>query len=222
VEGIIYVAAHERLIDVIPVDLPIPTVVAYGYTNNPEIQSVVVRDRSGAEKLVKHLIQCGHRQIGVIAGKQDSIHTQSRLVGYQNVLKEAGIPYDPDLVVYGEWDRQNGYENTDALLTKGVTALFGMNDLIAGGIYDRLAELGYHIGQDIAVVGYDNREMASYEKPPLTTMGLPLHDVGYRAGQVILHLLKKEAPDGTNGVYEVDCIPYFRDSVNILKDIQEN
>lgn len=70
VEGIIYVASHERLINVIPADLPIPTVVAYGFTNKPEIPSVVVKDKGGAEQLVRYLISCGHKRIGVIAGKR--------------------------------------------------------------------------------------------------------------------------------------------------------
>lgn len=218
VEGIIYVAAHERLINVIPDDLPVPTVVAYGFTNKPEIPSVVVRDISGAEALVRHLIENGHKRIGVIAGKKDSIHTQSRLEGYRKALSSEDICYDPALVVYGEWDRESGYRNTDVLLSKGVTAVFGMNDFIAGGVYDRLDELSMHVGKDIAVVGYDNREMASYEKPPLTTMGLPMHDIGYRASELIVRLLHKETLYEENGLYYVECNPYIRESVNKIGD----
>ena len=76
---------------------------------------------------------------------------------------EGGILYDPDMVTYGDWDRQSGYENTDILLEKGATAIFCMNDFMAGGTYDRLEELGLHAGKDVAVAGYDNREMACYE-----------------------------------------------------------
>ena len=111
---------------------------------------------------------------------------QSRLEGYQKALFEGGILYDPDMVTYGDWDRQSGYENTDILLEKGATAIFCMNDFMAGGAYDRLEELGLHAGKDVAVAGYDNREMACYEKPPLTTMALPLHDIGYKACQIII------------------------------------
>ena len=216
VEGIIYVAAHERLIDVIPEDLPIPTVVAYGFTHRKEIPSVVVKDTDGAKRLMLHLIQNGHKKIGVIAGKKDSIHTQNRLEGYRSALSEAGLLYDPALIVYGDWDRDSGYQNTETLVKRGATAIFGMNDFIAGGAYDRLDELGLQVGREIAVVGYDNREMASYEKPPLTTMGLPLHDIGYCASEVIIRLLKKEKMKNEDGVYEVACIPYFRESVNRL------
>lgn len=214
VEGIIYVSAHERLIDVIPEDLPIPVAVAYGFTNKAEIPSVVVNDLQGAEELVNYLIGCGHTKIGVIAGKKESVHTQSRLEGYQRALFAGGILYDPGLVLYGEWDRESGYRNTDFLLDKGCGAIFCMNDFMAGGTYDRLIERGFQIGKDIAVVGFDNREMASYERPPLTTMGLPLHDIGYRASELILGALQKREQERKEGAHYMDCRLLVRESVN--------
>ena len=102
-EGIIYVAAHERLINVLPQQLPVPMVVAYSYTTQKGIPSVMVSDEQGARELVKYLIAMGHRRIGVIAGKKDSMHTRSRLEGYQRALFEGNVLYDPDLVVYGDW-----------------------------------------------------------------------------------------------------------------------
>ena len=99
VEGIIYVAAHERLINVLPQQLPVPMVVAYSYTTQKGIPSVMVSDEQGARELVKYLIAMGHRRIGVIAGKKDSMHTRSRLEGYQRALFEGNVLYDPDLVV---------------------------------------------------------------------------------------------------------------------------
>ena len=217
VEGIIYVAAHERLINIIPEDLPIPTVVAYGFTGSEKIPSVVVKDIKGAYDLVSYIVSKGHKKIGVIAGKKESIHTQSRLEGYQKALFEGGILYDPDMITYGDWDRQSGYDNTDLLLEKGATAIFCMNDFMAGGTYDRLEELGLHAGKDIAVAGYDNREMACYEKPPLTTMALPLHDIGYKACQIIIGILKKEEVKLDKGNCYVECIPCIRESVNQVK-----
>lgn len=217
VEGIIYVAAHERLIGEFPSDLPIPLVVAYSFTDNPAIPSVVVNDNKGAYDLVKYLILEGHKRIGVIAGKKESFHTQSRLEGYQRALFENRLLYDPGLVVYGNWDRESGYANTDILLDKDVTAIFCMNDFMAGGAYDCLYEHNLRVGRDIAVAGYDNREMASYEKPGLTTMALPLHDIGYAASEILLKLLKKEETGSGDGVCYVECSPCIRESVNRLK-----
>lgn len=211
VEGIIYIAAHERQLNVIPKNLPVPVVVAYSFVNRPDIPSIVVEDMRGARELVRHMISKGHRCIGVLAGKKDSLHTRSRLEGYQRALFENHILYDPELVVYGDWDRKSGYEKSAELMEKGVTAIFCMNDFMAGGVYDRLYELGLRAGRDIAVAGYDNREMASYERPPLTTMGLPLHDMGYKASECILKMIRNE--EFETGLYPVDCELFIRESV---------
>lgn len=218
VEGVIYVAAHERLNDVIPKELPIPVVVAYSFSNRPEIPSIAVNDSDGAEKLIKYVISCGHKKIGVIAGKKESIHTQARLEGYQRALFEGNILYDPNLIVYGDWERKSGYRNTDTLVENKVTAIFCMNDIMAGGTYDRLRELNLKVGEDIAVVGFDNREMAGFENPPLTTMGLPLHDIGYYSSEMIIRLLGNKKQEDVKETYYVECIPFIRESVNTRKE----
>ena len=162
----------------IPDNLPIPAVMAYGYTQSGKVPSVVVDDEHGAYEAVQYLIERGHKQIGVITGKNDSIHMQARLVGYQKALRDNGLMYNPEFIYYGDWNREAGYNGTEKLLDRGVTAIFCMNDIMAGGVYDRADELGLRIPEDISVVGYDNRELSSYYKPPLTTITLPLHDIG--------------------------------------------
>ena len=223
VEGIIYVTAHERVIRCIPEDLPIPAVMAYGYTRSGKVPSVVVDDEHGALDIVNHLIENGHEKIGVITGKADSLHMQARLIGYQKALLNHKILYDPELVKTGDWTRPAGYMYTDELLEKGVTAIFCMNDLMAGGVYDRLDELGLKIPQDISITGYDNRELSSYYKPPLTTITLPLHDIGYRAGEVMIGLLEKEIPEQkTEAVYQVKCQRLLRKSVRNISQGQKS
>ena len=216
VEGIIYVAAHERPILCIPENLPIPAVMAYGYSRTPKVPSVVVDDCHGAYEITKYLIENGHTRIGVIMGKADSIHAQSRLVGYQEALFDSGILYSPGFVTEGDWNRESGYEGITKLLAKGITAVFCMNDLMAGGVYDRLAELGMTVGEDLSVVGYDNRELSSYYNPPLTTIDLPLHDIGYRASEIMIEMLEGREISEEESVCAVECTRRIRKSV---KDI---
>ena len=196
-EGIIYVTAHERVLHCIPEDLPIPAVMAYGYTESKKIPSVVVDDQDGTYELISHLIENGHEKIGVISGKQDSLHAQGRLLGYQKALRDNQLIYDPELICYGDWTRESGYQWVENLLNQNVSAVFCMNDLMAGGVYDRADELGIRIPQELSVVGYDNRELSSYYKPPLTTVELPLHDIGYRAAEVMMELLTGKTKAGT-------------------------
>lgn len=214
VEGIIYVTAHERVMHCIPEDLPIPAVMAYGYTESEKVPSIVVDDEHGAYEVVSHLIRHGHKRIGVMMGKIESIHAQARLVGYQKALRDNGIVYDPEIIAQGDWTREGGYQITDKLLEQDVTAIFCMNDIMAGGLYDRLDELGKKIPDEISVAGYDDRELSSYYKPPLTTIKLPLHDVGYRAAQVMIDLLEKRvALQEQAMVYQIPCEMRIRKSV---------
>lgn len=217
VEGIIYVAAHERTIRCIPEDLPIPAVMAYGYTDSQKIPSVVVNDEDGAYQITKYVISQGHKQIGVITGKRDSPHAQERLLGYQKALYESKILYNPDLICTGDWTRASGYQYTDRLLGQQVTAIFCMNDLMAGGVYDRLEELGLRPGEDISIAGYDNRELSGYYKPPLSTITLPLHDIGYEASEIILKMLKERGTSDMESIHRIRCYPLIRKSVNKIE-----
>ena len=117
--------------------------MAYGYTKSGKVPSVVVDDEHGAYEVVQYLIEQGHSRIGVITGKADSLHMQARLLGYQMALRDNGILYNPELVCNGDWTREAGYRYTDELLDKEVTAIFCMNDLMAGGVYDRTEEREY-------------------------------------------------------------------------------
>ena len=119
-EGIIYVTAHERVMHCIPENLSIPAVMAYGYTESKKIPSVVVNDQNGAYELTGYLIEKGHRKIGVISGKPDSIHAQDRLLGYQKALRDNQLIYDPELVCYGDWTRESGYQCVEKLLEQNV------------------------------------------------------------------------------------------------------
>lgn len=93
-----------------------------------------------------------------------------------------------------------------------------MNDLMAGGVYDRLEELGITPGKDISVAGYDNRELSGYYKPPLSTITLPLHDIGYAASEIILKMLRKQKLEFSDNIQRVKCYPLIRKSVEKLEN----
>ena len=220
VDGIIYVTAHERILKkCLPEHLPVPASMAYGYSKSAEYPSVAVDDKNGAYTLIRYLTERGHRSIGVITGKGESIHTHDRLLGYQKALYDQKIFFDPDIVVEGDWKRESGYQKTDYLLSKGVTAIFCMNDIMAGGVYDRLEERGILPGKDISVVGFDNRDLSNYYKPPLTTIALPLSSIGYTACRVVIDMIEQRergeeetAPEKPGEVYEA-CRLLIRNSV---------
>lgn len=218
VESIIYIAAHERPLSCLPADFPIPLVMCYAYSNTPGIPSILVEEVRTTESLVQYAISLGHKRIGVIAGKGDSSHAKERLLGYQNALFKNHIFFDPSLVCQGDWGRESGYRFTDYLLKKETTVIFCMNDIMAGGVYDRLNELGLKVGTDIGVMGYDNRDFSTYLQPPLTTVELPLHDMGYRCGEIALDLIHQGISPKIQDIY-VEGSLMLRKSIPIVSGV---
>lgn len=142
----------------------------------------------------RHLIEYGHRKIGVISGPQDYISSKSRLEGYQKALKEAGIPYDPSLVYVGNYKLESGQEGLPYLLGKGVTSIFAFNDMIALGIYKAIRSYGLSIPGDISVVGYDDIFISDVLEVPLTTVHIPIEDIGKRAAEELIGLIENRQP----------------------------
>ncbi|MCD8334255.1 MAG: LacI family transcriptional regulator [Clostridiales bacterium] len=215
VEAVIYIAAHERTIRCLPEDFPIPLVMCYAYSATPGVPSLLVDEETPTEELIQSAIDQGHRRIGVISGKRDSAHSQQRMMAYRRTLLRNGIPFDPGLLCVGDWTRESGIRRTDRLLEHGATVIFCMNDLMAGGVYARLGELGLTVGKDVSVMGYDNRLMSQYLNPPLTTVDLPLHDLGCRAGEIALAALSQESDPPPQRTYVAGKV-ILRGSVQTL------
>ena len=187
VDGIIYVAGHARCISCIPENLNVPLVIAYAFTEQSGISSVEFDDMKAACDMTTNLIKQGHKRIAVIAGSQTNIHTERRLEGFKKAMNENGLTVNESDIKYGDWDSPSGYENAKALLSNAdYTAVFCFNDLMAAGVYDYLYERGLEPGKDISVAGYDNRTISKYLKPALTTVDIPLYDIGRKSAEIIL------------------------------------
>lgn len=208
VDGIIYLAGHARIIKNFSGEITTPIVMAYAYSYSPQIPSVVIDDMRSAYDVIKYLLSKGHQNIGVVAGRNDNIHTQKRLLGYQKALESEAIVFNPDFVRYGDWERASGYNEAGALVEAGVTAIFCMADRMAGGVYDYLEEKGLKVGKDISVVGFDNQDIAEYFRPSLTTTALPLSEIGRKAASILLKKIERGTTDNTvTGKIEEYSIP---------------
>jgi DNA-binding LacI/PurR family transcriptional regulator len=193
VDGIVYVGCHSHNIAHLSAQAETKFVCAYCFSENPDIPSVFYNDREAAYKVAELLLSAGHRKIGIIAGLKDSISTTDRLLGFQEALFDHGIPYNPHIIHYGEWDRDHGFEIAPRLIAEGVTAIFAHNDLIAMGVYDYCNQNGIEIGKDLSLIGFDNREVSSVCRPALTTVSLPLFNIGHIAADVMFNILENAA-----------------------------
>jgi len=136
----------------------------------------------------EHLISLGHTAIGTVTGSFRRRVTRSRLHGYEDALRAAGIEPHEDLVVEGDWSPHGGAEATRLLLERspGVTAIFVHSDMMAIGVISALHASGRHIPEDVAVVGCDDIPFAEYLSPPLTTVRVPLAETGRTAVNLLL------------------------------------
>lgn len=219
VEGIIYVGCHSRNLKCIPSDFSIPIVIAYGFDSDIEFSSVIFNDEQGAYEATCKLIEAGHKNIGVICGLQQSIHMQQRLLGYQRALYENKILFNPQLIQQGDWSRKSGYDASKAFFEQNVTAIFAMNDLMAGGVYDFFCDKEQRIGKDISIVGFDNREVSQAYSPPLSTIQLPLFEIGNQSAKVLIDMISEQSKDVKHEIYKIDC--EFIDRKSILKNITD-
>ena len=191
VDGIIYVAGHARNISCIPENLDVPFILSYAFTDNKEISTVEFDDEKAAYDITKHLIKNGHKRIAVIAGAEDNIHTGRRLAGFKRAMKENKLTVKDSDIKFGDWYTESGYKNAKLLFENAdYTAVFCFNDLMAAGLYDYLYEKNLVPGKDISVAGYDNRTMSQYLKPQLTTVEIPLYDIGRKSAELILNQIK--------------------------------
>lgn len=200
VDGIMYIAGHCRVVDCFPENFNIPAIVVYAISKSRRFPSVVIDDEKGGYDMTRHLISMGHRKIGLIAGTADNLHTQKRSRGYQRALYEEQILFNPDWIRYGNWMRDSGYKGAKRLVEEGVTAIFCMNDTMAAGAYDYLYEQDIKVGQDISVVGYDNKEISEYLRPNLTTNDLGLRDIGRKSAEIILGTIEDDDAERKNPV----------------------
>lgn len=204
VAGVIYVGAHCREMKSIPGDYGVPIVVAYGFSAKKNTPSVIYDDEQAAYEAAKELIKKGYRKIGLIAGEAESRHTIDRQRGYQKALFESQILYNPALVQNGDWSREKGYQACEKLMQQGVDAIFSMSDVMAAGVYDYANEKGLCVGKDLGLIGFDNREISMAFNPELSTMALPLSEIGQKAADLLIRQIEEEdfCPEP---VYKIEC-----------------
>ncbi|MGB3337396.1 MAG: LacI family DNA-binding transcriptional regulator [Devosia sp.] len=214
VYALIYMAIFTREI-VAPAyltELDIPVILLNCYTADNAFPAVVPSEIVGGQVSTRHLIDRGHRRIATITGDPRMEAAQHRLKGYRRALATADIPFDPDLVVEGDWSAGAGYRATVQLmaLPDRPTAIFCQNDRTAIGCYKALKETGHSIPHDVSVVGYDDEEMARHMHPPLTTSILPHRAMGMWVVEQLANLpsVSKRYP-----ITKLECPLVERESV---------
>lgn len=176
--------------------------------------TIAANNAVGISQAVAHLAGHGRRKLTFVAGSADDLTGDSgkRLQAFQSACRQFGLEQDPRRVLYGRHVYDGGFAAISQLLQNGVEfdAIIASNDESAIGAMDALHQAGRRIPEDVAVIGFDNRLEGAVQQPGLTSIHVPLFDMGYRAVQELWrHLTQGSAfPD----IQEVDTQLVVRQS----------
>ncbi|AVF36502.1 ribose operon transcriptional repressor RbsR [Rahnella sikkimica] len=155
----------------------------------------VIQDNAllGGEMATDYLIRHGYSRIACITGPLDKTTAQERLNGYRQAMKKAGLEILPGYEVSSDFEFGGGLVAMEQLLmlSEPPHAVFASNDAMAVGVYQALYQRGLRVPDDVAVVGYDDIQLAQYLMPPLTTIHQPKDSLGELAVDALLHRLQE-------------------------------
>lgn len=156
-----------------------------------EIDCVTVDRRYGAWIATRHLLALGHRRIALLHGSLAISTNRQRVEGYADALRECNLPVQEELLIETGPGYDGGYQAAQRALVARPTALFANNDDIAIGAMRALREAGLHVPRDVAVVGFDNLEIAAFAPVPLTTVAQPVEEIAGLAVERLFQQIEK-------------------------------
>jgi LacI family transcriptional regulator/LacI family repressor for deo operon, udp, cdd, tsx, nupC, and nupG len=178
-----------------------------------EVFTVTVDDAAGAYSAVKNLINFGHRQIAMVSTSVKALSSKDREAGYRKALAESGVEYREEYMYRGTYDFLNGAEafNKFMRLKNPPTAIFCVSDILAFGVAKRASKLGYKVGEDISVCGFDNLPFSGMYTPGITTIEQPLFEIGRTAVEEVIYAMRGGAKSKRHVTLNFELIA--RDSV---------
>ena len=156
---------------------------------------VIIDDYASSFNAVTYLIDKGYKRIAHFAGPKELGICVKRWKGYVDALTKNGLPVMCEFVRYGGLHEKDGYDSMDALLKEGKIpdAIFAVNDPVAIGAFQRIGEAKLRIPEDVAIIGISNNKITSLVNPQLTTINQPSFEMGRKAAEILINIIK----DGT-------------------------
>ena len=190
VDGLILATAHRQ--DPIVgacVSEQLPVVLVNRTVDNDKVTAVINNDELGIELAISHLVELGHRNIAFLGGPEDTSTGRDRRAAFEKLASEGRFNMSPDnCVSCDSFTEEAGHIGMLSIFHRGgkFSAVVAANDLLALGCYDALAERGLTCPTDISVTGFNDMPFMNRLSPPLTTIHIPLDDLGTRAAELLI------------------------------------
>jgi DNA-binding LacI/PurR family transcriptional regulator len=164
---------------------------------DPTVTTVGATNWSGGLAATRHLIELGHRRIGMISGPADLLCSRARMDGYRSAMEAGGLPLAPELMQWSNFRVDGGFKVATAMLSlpERPTAIFAGSDLQALGVLEAARVQHLRVPDDLSLVGFDDLPLSRWTSPPLTTIRQPLAEMASTAVRLLLTQDGGERPE---------------------------
>ncbi len=170
----------------------IPSVFVGARSRGENTCSVCLDDEAVAYNATKHLIESGHKRIGMITGPMAEDCSLDRMVGFQKAIEERGLPFLPELIIEGDWGASSGQAALMQMSANGdlPDAIFVQNDRMAMGVLRAARDLKIIVPEQLSIIGVDDMPLTQHYDPPLTTMRQDMPRIGLEAARILIHAIE--------------------------------
>ncbi|MFW5786756.1 MAG: LacI family DNA-binding transcriptional regulator [Halanaerobiales bacterium] len=175
------------------------------YDNLPRVDNDNIK---AAYDMMNFLIKNNNKKIALIAGPDDYIVSRDRIEGYKNALKESNIKFDENLIKYTDFSYKEGYKAVKELLRSipDLDVIFAIDDLLAIAALNSIKEHGLNIPRDVGVVGFNDQTLSSYIEPNLTTVRIPIIEMGKKAATMLIKMINNPEYNGEEKIIPTKII----------------
>lgn len=195
VDGLIIMSPHIDA-QTLHANLPksLPAVLLNCHVEGDSFDSLNVDNLLGSYDMVRHLLEHGHRRVAVIKGPDQNYDAEERLRGYRRAVRENDADQSEQLEITGDFSEESGYDAAKRILgiVPRPTAVFASNDSMAIGALSALQEVGVRIPHEIALCGFDDIPISKYIKPALTTVHVPIDELGALAVKRVIQAVQEK------------------------------
>jgi LacI family transcriptional regulator len=170
-----------------------PCVLFFSRSDHEHVAFVDSDNHGGGVQATEHLIELGHRRIGMFLGHHASTSSSERLAGYCDSLDRSGLEFEAALVIRPKAGEELG-DIRNFLVEQRPTAVFCISDLYAIYTLRVASELGLRVPEDLSVIGFDSLESCERSNPPLTSVRQPVLEIARKATEILAALAQGQAP----------------------------